>query len=134
MEQDRARIEKEEQDAMTKIRELKEQETLLRGLEMMEQDRARIEKEEQDAMTKIRELKEQAEELTRMLNSLKAERVEREATLGDKEQRIESYKVKFNTLKKFKHVLDKRLAEVTESLQPKEKLISQLNLHLQEME
>mmetsp|Transcript_56384 Transcript_56384/g.145162 ORF Transcript_56384/g.145162 Transcript_56384/m.145162 type:complete len:1345 (-) Transcript_56384:95-4129(-) len=122
----------EQKQVEVKLR--REQETLLRGLEMMEEDRAQIEKEEQDASARIRELKDQAEDLTRMLNSLKVERTERESTLNDKEQRIESYKVKFNTLKKFKHVLDKRLAEVTSSLQPKEKLIEQLNGHLEELE
>merc|ERR1712232_253975 len=56
------------------------------------------------------------------------------ATLGDKELKIESYKVKVNTLKKFKHILDKKLAEVTQSLQPKDRKIDQLNQHLKELE
>merc|ERR1712232_1453973 len=101
---------------------------------MMESDRTRIEKEQADASTAIRVLKEETEEHTRTMNSLNVERKERESTLADKELKIESYKVKVNTLKKFKHVLDKRLSEVTQSLQPKDEMIAQLNHHLQELE
>mmetsp|Transcript_12331 Transcript_12331/g.28196 ORF Transcript_12331/g.28196 Transcript_12331/m.28196 type:complete len:399 (-) Transcript_12331:11-1207(-) len=65
---------------------------------------------------------------------LKAERKDREATLRDKEMEIGTHKVKVQTLKKFKHVLDYRLREVTESLKPKEDLIAQLHLQLSGLE
>lgn len=123
---------KDQKEVEGKLR--KEQDTLLKGLEMMEEERLRIEREQQDQQAHIRTLKDKEEELTRTLNSLKAERRERESTLSDKEQKVESYKVKVNTLKKFKHVLDKQLAEVTESLEPKEQLITQLSGHLEQLE
>merc|ERR1711972_451619 len=100
----------------------------------MEQDRSRVEKEQQETAMQIKGLREQIEELRRTLSSLRVERKERESTLSDKELKIESYKVKVNTLKKFKHILDKRLAEVTHSLQPKEHLINELNSSLEELE
>merc|ERR1711972_773773 len=100
----------------------------------MEQDRSRVEKEQQETAMQIKGLREQIEELRRTLSSLRVERKERESTLSDKEVKIESYKVKVNTLKKFKHILDKRLAEVTHSLQPKDSMIAQLNGNLRELE
>ncbi|CAE8635468.1 unnamed protein product [Polarella glacialis] len=105
----------------------KEQEALLRGLEMMEKDREHIEKEQQESVTTLKSLREQSEELKRTLASLKDERRDRDSTLRDKEIRIQSYEVKVKTLKKFKHVLDQRLAKVTEELQPKDHLIEQLH-------
>jgi len=112
----------------------KEQEALLRGLEMMEKDRAHIEKEQQESVTTLKSLREQSEELKRTLASLKDERRDRDSTLRDKEIRIQSYEVKVKTLKKFKHVLDQRLAKVTEELQPKDHLIEQLHQDLHELE
>lgn len=79
-------------------------------------------------------LKTQTEELERTVQSLENERRDRESTLVDKESKIESYQVKVSTLKKFKHVLDKRLKEVTHSLQPKDEMIQQLDKHLTELE
>jgi len=112
----------------------KEQETLLTGLDMMNNDRERIEKEHHESTMEIEKLKVQIEDLVRTENSLKSERKERESTLRDKELKIETYSIKVNTLKKFKHILDKRLAEVTQSLQPKDHMIDQLNANLKELE
>jgi WD40 repeat protein len=112
----------------------REQDALMKGLEMMEKDRAKSEKEQHEAITEIAKLKMQADELSRTVNSLKVERKEREGTLGEKEKKIGNYQQKINKLKKFRHVLDQQLLEVTETLQPKNHLISQLNQHLQELE
>merc|ERR1712151_696442 len=122
------------QQQQIEIKLKKEQEALLKGLEMMEKDRARVEKEQHEAEQTIFAVKAQSEELTRTVNSLKDERKERANTLRDKEMKIESYKVKVNTLKKFKHVLDESLLKVTESMQPKDRRIAQLNEHLRELE
>jgi len=123
-----------EEQKKVEVRLRREQETLRRGLEMQEKDREQVEDKQQEAAVMVKSLKEQAEELKRTLHSLQGERADRELTLADKEQRIASYKTKEKTLKKFKLVLDQRLAEVTESLQPKDHLIKQLNQDLAELE
>mmetsp|Transcript_35351 Transcript_35351/g.82620 ORF Transcript_35351/g.82620 Transcript_35351/m.82620 type:complete len:680 (-) Transcript_35351:79-2118(-) len=112
----------------------KEQSTLLFGLDMMEKERERIEKEQNEASMTISNLRSQVEELSRTVKSLETEKRERESTLQDKELKIDTYNSKVSTLKKFKHILDKRLNEVTESLQPKDQMIGQLKESLQELE
>lgn len=112
----------------------REQEVLLRGLEMQEKDRDAVEEKQQEAASTLKGLREQAEELKRTLQSLQGERDDRAATVSEKEQRIEGYKSKERTLKKFKIVLDKKLAEVVESVQPKDSLIQKLNQDLSELE
>merc|ERR1719353_2888221 len=87
----------------------KEQDALLRGLDMMERDKERVAKEQTEASTNIRNLRLQTEDLTRQVNGLRHERRERESTLVEKEKKIAEYKQKVATLKKFKHVLDFRL-------------------------
>lgn len=112
----------------------REQEALLKGLEMMEKDRERAEKDQHDAAGSIADVRLKCEELSRTVSSLREEKAERASTLADKEKKIDSYQVKVNKLKKFKHVLDQDLLEVTESLQPKDHMIAQLNDHLKELE
>jgi len=112
----------------------KDQDTLMRGLDMMEKEHDRISKEQEDASIVVNKLKAEAEAMQREVASLKAERRDREATLRDKELEIGAHKVKANTLKKFKHVLDFRLQEVTLSLQPKDEMIAQLNAQLRDLE
>jgi WD40 repeat protein len=112
----------------------REQAALMKGLEMMEKDRAKAAKDQHEAITEIERLKLQAEELSRTVASLKMERKEREGTLGEKEKKIENYQQKINKLKKFRHVLDQQLLDVTETLAPKNHLINQLNEHLLELE
>merc|ERR1719444_553903 len=107
---------------------------MLRGLDMMEKDRERAAKEQLETGTIVRNLTEEVEKLEKEVNELKQERRDREATLRDKELEIGSYKVKVNTLKKFKHVLDFRLREVTESLQPRDQQIERLNEDLISLE
>lgn len=112
----------------------KEQEYLLRGLEMQEKDREAVEEKQQEAASTLKGLREQAEELKRTLQSLQGERDDRAVTLAEKERRIEGYKSKERTLKKFKILLDKKLAEVVESVQPKDSLIQKLNQDLSDLE
>jgi len=123
-----------EQQRLIEYKLKKEQDTLLRGLDMMERDRERIMKEQQEMTSTIGALKGQTEDLARVVSGMKSERREREAALRDKELQIGAQKTKVNTLKKFKHVLDFRLREVTLSLQPKDQMISQLNEQLVELE
>eukprot|EP00913_Durusdinium_trenchii_P028139 g26383.t1 len=75
----------------------REQETLLRGLEMQEKDREAVEEKQQEAASTLKGLREQAEELKRTLQSLQGERDDRAATLAEKERRIETYKSKERT-------------------------------------
>merc|ERR1719444_680169 len=105
---------------------------MLRGLDMMEKDRERAAKEQLETGTIVRNLTEEVEKLQKEVNALKQERRDREATLRDKELEIGAFKVKVNTLKKFKHVLDFRLREVTLSLQPKDETIADLGGKLKE--
>lgn len=112
----------------------REQETLLRGLEMQEKDREAVEEKQQEAASTLKGLREQAEELKRTLQSLQGERDDRAATLAEKERRIETYKSKERTLKRFKLLLDKKLGEVVESVQPKDSLIQKLNQDLSDLE
>mmetsp|Transcript_17647 Transcript_17647/g.61722 ORF Transcript_17647/g.61722 Transcript_17647/m.61722 type:complete len:1397 (+) Transcript_17647:90-4280(+) len=112
----------------------KEQDTMLRGLDMMEKDRNRAEQEQVETDHSVKTLTEQVDRLQREVNELKQERRDREATLRDKELEIGSFKTKVNTLKKFKHVLDFRLQEVTLSLQPKDDTIIELGGKLKELE
>merc|ERR1719161_1982576 len=82
----------------------------------------------------IKALSKETNELTRNVNAMKEERREREAILRERELQIGAFKVKVNTLKKFKHVLDFRLREVTESLQPRDHQIERLNEDLISLE
>ena len=65
---------------------------------------------------------------------MKREKKERVAILKDNQKKIAEYKSKVSTLKKFKHVLDFRLREVSESLQPKERQIANLKQQLMDLE
>merc|ERR1711959_637971 len=112
----------------------REQETLWAGLNEMENDRDAVEKEQHEAELQITNLKASSEELHRTVKSLVAEKRERETTLEDKNAKIETYKSKVKDLKKFRHILNKELKEVTESLQPKDHMIKQLQNHLSEFE
>jgi len=112
----------------------KEHDTLLRGIDIMDRDRQRTAQEQREQAERETKLREKAEDLARSVVGLKHERQERESTLRDKEAKISAYKVKVNTLKKFKDVLDFRLREVTASLEPKDNLIGQLNAQLKELE
>jgi len=112
----------------------REQETLLLGLDEMEKVKERIEKEQQEGTMTISNFKAQLDDQTRTVKSLKAEKRERESTLHDKGQKIDAYSVKVNTLKKFRHILDQQLREVTQSLEPKDRMIDQLKRHLKELE
>lgn len=123
-----------EQQHLVEYKLKKDQDMLMRGLEMMEKDRDRIAMEQREASVNISSLRAEAETMKREVTLLKAERKEREATLRDKEMEIGAHKLKVQTLKKFKHVLDYRLREVTESLKPKEDMIAQLHLQLSALE
>lgn len=123
-----------EQQRMIEFKLKKEQDTLLRGLDKMEHDREQISKEQMETKMIIRDMSKQTTELSKDVNAMKGDRRDREAILREKELQIGAYKVKVNTLKKFKHVLDFRLREVTQSLQPKEHMITQLNEDLVNLE
>ncbi|CAE7559580.1 CFAP57 [Symbiodinium natans] len=123
-----------EQQHLVEYKLKKDQDMLMRGLEMMEKDRDRIAMEQREASVSISNLRTEAETMKREVTLLKAERKEREVTLRDKEMEIGAHKLKVQTLKKFKHVLDYRLREVTESLKPKEDMIAQLHLQLSALE
>ncbi|CAE7649649.1 CFAP57, partial [Symbiodinium sp. CCMP2456] len=112
----------------------KEQEKLQGSLEKQEKEREVVEEKQQESNSTLRSLHEQAEELKRTLHGLHGERQDREATLQDKLVSIEGYKSKQKTLKKFKLLLDQRLAEVSTSLQPKDSLIKKLNEDLNDLE
>ncbi|CAJ1344974.1 unnamed protein product [Effrenium voratum] len=123
-----------EQQHLVEYKLKKDQDMLVRGLDMMEKDKDRIAMEQREASVNISNLRSEAELMKREVTSLKVERKEREATLRDKEMEIGTHKVKVQTLKKFKHVLDYRLREVTDSLKPKEDLIAQLHTQLHALE
>jgi len=123
-----------EQQRMVEYKLKKEQDTLLRGLDKMEHDREQISKDMMESKVQIKKLTKETTDLERNVEALKGDRRDREATLRDRELQIGAYKVKVNTLKKFKHVLDFRLREVQESLQPKEKMIERLNEDLINLE
>jgi len=123
---------KSQESLVTQLR--KEQDSLLRGLDLMEKEKEKISKEQNDAQGKIESLGNKVEELKRTVNGLRVERKERDSTLAEKEKKISELKLKVSTLKKFKHVLDFRLREVSESLQPKERQIAQLKSQLHELE
>jgi len=123
-----------EQQMQIEYKLKKEQDTLLRGLDLMEKDRDRIQKEQMASRATIHSLEMQKESLTQTVKALKDERRDREVTLREKELQIGAHKVKVNTLKKFKHVLDFRLREVTLSLQPKDHMIKELNSQLHGLE
>merc|ERR1719387_1376943 len=101
---------------------------------MMERDRERITREQSEQKEREATLTAEKVDLKRSVDQLQQERTERENTLRDKEAKIAAYKVKVNTLKKFKHVLDFRLREVTLSLQPKDQTIAGLQGQLRELE
>eukprot|EP00928_Gymnodinium_smaydae_P016296 TRINITY_DN16089_c1_g3_i1.p1 TRINITY_DN16089_c1_g3~~TRINITY_DN16089_c1_g3_i1.p1 ORF type:complete len:1339 (+),score=371.05 TRINITY_DN16089_c1_g3_i1:174-4190(+) len=111
----------------------REQEALQKGLETMTRDKVRMEKDLHEASSTISAMKTQAEELQKTVTSLKTESKDRQATLADKEMKIESYEAKVKKLRKFRHVLNQQLREVTEQLQPKDRMINQLNENLQEL-
>mmetsp|Transcript_97164 Transcript_97164/g.245040 ORF Transcript_97164/g.245040 Transcript_97164/m.245040 type:complete len:1352 (-) Transcript_97164:253-4308(-) len=123
-----------EQQKLVEYKLKKEQDTMLRGLDMMEKDRERAAKEQLETNSIVRNLTEEVEKLQKEVNAMKQERRDREATLRDKELEIGAFKVKVNTLKKFKHVLDFRLREVTLSLEPKDATITDLGSKLKELE
>merc|ERR1719271_1329816 len=106
-----------EQQRMVEYKLKKEQDTLLRGLDKMEHDREQISKDMMESKVQIKKLTKETTDLERNVEALKGDRRDREATL-----------------KKFKHVLDFRLREVQESLQPKEKMIERLNEDLINLE
>lgn len=112
----------------------KEQDTILRGLDMMENEKQRVREEDRETNNVIHNLHTDLETLKGKVAALKVERRDREATLREKELEIGSYKSKVNTLKKFKQVLDFRLREVTRSLQPKDDTIADLGVQLRELE
>jgi WD40 repeat protein len=112
----------------------REQETLWAGLNEMENERDAVEREQHEAELQISNLKGTAEELHRTVKSLGIEKKDRETTLEDKNAKIETYKAKVKDLKKFRHILNKDLKEVAESLQPKDRMIKQLQNHLHEFE
>eukprot|EP00929_Paragymnodinium_shiwhaense_P031142 TRINITY_DN17520_c0_g1_i1.p1 TRINITY_DN17520_c0_g1~~TRINITY_DN17520_c0_g1_i1.p1 ORF type:complete len:1419 (-),score=422.29 TRINITY_DN17520_c0_g1_i1:36-4292(-) len=112
----------------------KEQDTLLRGLELMQKEQETAQRAQDDAEMQITGLKKNLDELGSGVSDLKRERRERESVLREKELEISSYKSKVSTLNKFKHVLDFRLREVSHSLQPKEQMIGQLKVQLKELE
>merc|ERR1719456_1495020 len=105
----------------------KEQDSLIRGLDMMMKDKEKVAKEQADAAHQIRRLATEGEELKRQVQGLQKERKQQE-------KRITDYKQKVSTLKKFKYVLDFRLREVSESLMRKERQIEQLKAQLQDTE
>lgn len=123
-----------EQQHLVEYKLKKDQDSLLRGLDMMEKDRERIANEQRDSSLIMNNLKQECDIMQREVKELKDERKKREATLRDKEVEIGTHKLKVQTLKKFKHVLDYRLREVTESLIPKEEMISQLHAQLEALE
>ncbi|CAK9040854.1 unnamed protein product [Durusdinium trenchii] len=123
-----------EQQHLVEYKLKKDQDMLVRALDMMEKDRDRIAMEQREAGVSISNLRSEAELMKREVHSLKVERKERESTLRDKEMEIGTHKVKVQTLKKFKQVLDFRLREVTDSLKPKEDMIAQLHLQLSALE
>lgn len=123
-----------EQQHLVEYKLKKDQDSLLRGLDMMEKDRERIANEQRESSLIMNNLKQECEIMQREAKELKDERKKREATLRDKEVEIGTHKLKVQTLKKFKHVLDYRLREVTESLIPKEEMISQLHAQLEALE
>lgn len=123
-----------EQQHLVEYKLKKDQDSLLRGLDMMEKDRERIANEQRESSLIMNNLKQECEIMQREVKELKDERKKREATLRDKEVEIGTHKLKVQTLKKFKHVLDYRLREVTESLIPKEEMISQLHAQLEALE
>lgn len=123
-----------EQQRLSEYKLRKEQDTLVRGLNMMEKERSRITDEQEETDKTIANLKAEQEELKIQVASLKEERRDREKTLREKELEISSHKVKVNTLKKFKQVLDFKLREVTQSLKPKDHKITQLHTQLHKLE
>lgn len=129
-----SRYEDLEKLRQTEIKLRREQEALLEGLNMMEKDRASSEKKHHEAVTNIGLLQTQKDELTRTVKSLHSEAKERESTLSDKEMKIDTYSAKVSKLKKFKHVLDSQLLDITDQLEPKNSMIGQLNEHLHELE
>lgn len=112
----------------------KEQDSLIRGLDMMMKDKEKVAKEQADASHEIRRLTSQSEELKRQVAGLQKERKEQEKNSTQQEKRITDYKQKVSTLKKFKYVLDFRLREVSESLMPKERQIEQLKAQIHDFE
>jgi hypothetical protein len=123
-----------EQQRMVEYKLKKEQDTLLRGLDKMEHDRDQISKQQFETKMTIKALTKETGELGSNVDGMKGERREREATLRERELQIGAYKMKVNTLNKFKHVLDFRLREVAQSLQPKDQMIEHLNEDLMKLE
>eukprot|EP00913_Durusdinium_trenchii_P007920 g7429.t1 len=105
----------------------KDQDMLVRALDMMEKDRDRIAMEQREAGVSISNLRSEAELMKREVHSLKVERKERESTLRDKEMEIGTHKVKVQTLKKFKQVLDFRqqVSDLSAEVEKQKELIRQ---------
>jgi len=112
----------------------KDQEMLLKGLELMEKERQEYKRDQDIHRSETTSLMGQVEDLKRLVMHLKQEKREREDTLRTREKRLSDMKTKVTTLKKFKNVLHFRLKEVEESLQPKDQQIAMLKSQLQELE
>jgi hypothetical protein len=123
-----------EQQRVVEYKLKKDQDTLLRALEMMEKDREQAGKLQAETFLSKVTIMKQLEELQQTVNTLKEERSERERALREKELEIGAFKVKVNTLHKFKRVLDFRFREVKHSLIPKDKTIAKLNAELRRLE
>merc|ERR1719359_2709989 len=100
----------------------------------MIRDKEMASKEQAEKQHEINILRNDKDELKRQVAGLQKERKEQEKNSTQQEKRITDYKQKVSTLKKFKHVLDFRLREVSESLMPKERQIEQLKAQLQDTE
>ncbi|CAK0835986.1 unnamed protein product [Prorocentrum cordatum] len=112
----------------------KEQDMLLRGLDIKEKERERFLREQAESTDMHAQLRSEAESLQRDVGRLKVEQREREMSLKEKELDIGHYKSKVNTLNKFKMVLASKLREVELSLQPKDDKIEELTAQLRELE
>merc|ERR1719456_873510 len=137
LEMDKRRIEFESEIKTQRQKETmmkKQEDSLLRGLDMCMKDKDKVAKEKAENAQEIARLTSQCDELKRQVSGLQKERKEQEKNSTQQEKRITDYKQKVSTLKKFKHVLDFRLREVSESLMPKERQIEQLKAQLQDTE
>merc|ERR1719145_482353 len=112
----------------------KEQDMLLRGLDIKEKERERLVREQAESTDMHAQLRAETDSLQRDVGRLKVEQREREASLKERELDIGHYKSKVNTLNKFKMVLASKLREVELSLQPKDDKIEELTAQLRELE
>eukprot|EP00400_MALV-I_sp_L67-5_P001165 gene1165-930_t len=79
----------------------REQDSLLRGLDLMEKDKEKVHKEQAEASQIISDLRSKQDDLTRTVESMKREKKERESILKENQKKIAEYKSKVSTLKKF---------------------------------